>query len=98
MKNLYVKILDKIKLPVDNKFAIDLARHLAVHGRSKHIETRCHFLREQVSNEKLRIEHCKIEIQFVDILTKALKLERFSVIRRDYDSSSFLISNSNTNS
>ncbi|RDY14617.1 Copia protein, partial [Mucuna pruriens] len=34
--------------------------------------------REQVSNEKLQIEHCRIEIQFADIFTKALKRERFS--------------------
>ncbi|RDX81141.1 hypothetical protein CR513_38214, partial [Mucuna pruriens] len=58
-----------------------LARHPAAHGRSKHIETRFHFLREQVSNEKLRIEHCRTEIQFADILTKALKLERFRCLR-----------------
>ncbi|RDY11873.1 Copia protein, partial [Mucuna pruriens] len=55
----------KVKLLVDNKFAIDLARHPTSHGRSKHIETRFHFLREQ----------------FVDIFTKALKRERFRCLR-----------------
>ncbi|RDX68052.1 Copia protein, partial [Mucuna pruriens] len=77
MKDLQVENLGKIKLLVGNKFAIDLARHLAAHGRSKHIETRFYFLREQVSNEKLRIEYYKTKIQLVDILTKALKLEKF---------------------
>ncbi|RDX90264.1 hypothetical protein CR513_27891, partial [Mucuna pruriens] len=68
----------KVKLLlVDNKSVIDLARHPTTHGRSKHIDTRFHFLREQVSNEKLQIEHCRTEIQFADIFTKALKREKF---------------------
>ncbi|RDX93288.1 hypothetical protein CR513_24475, partial [Mucuna pruriens] len=71
----------EVQLLVDNKSTIDLARHPTTHGRSKHIETRFHFPREQVSNEKPRIEHCITEIQFADILTKALKLERFRCLR-----------------
>ncbi|RDY11957.1 Copia protein, partial [Mucuna pruriens] len=74
MEDLQVKNLGKIKLLVGNKFAIDLARHLIAHERSKHIETKFHFLREQVNNDKLRTKHCKTKIKFVDILTKTLKL------------------------
>ncbi|RDX90374.1 Copia protein, partial [Mucuna pruriens] len=74
---LQEKNLKKVKLLIDNKSAIDLARHLASHGRSKHVETRFHFLREQVNSEKLKIEYCRIEIQFAVIFTKALKRERF---------------------
>ncbi|RDX63930.1 hypothetical protein CR513_57574, partial [Mucuna pruriens] len=37
----------KVKLLVDNKSIIDVANHPASHGRSKHTETRFHFLREQ---------------------------------------------------
>ncbi|RDX62820.1 hypothetical protein CR513_58809, partial [Mucuna pruriens] len=40
MKELQVKNLCKVKLLVNNKSVIDLARHLAAHGRSKHIEIR----------------------------------------------------------
>ncbi|RDY06797.1 Copia protein, partial [Mucuna pruriens] len=68
VKDLQVENLRKIKLLVDNKSAIDLARHPTSHERSKHIETRFYFLREQVNNEKLQIEHCRTEIQFPDIL------------------------------
>jgi len=38
---------------------IDLAKHLASHGRSKHIETKFHYIRDQVKNEKLEFCHCK---------------------------------------
>ncbi|RDY13773.1 Copia protein, partial [Mucuna pruriens] len=70
----------KVKLLVDNKSVIDLARHPPSHERSKHIETRFDFLREQVSNEKLQIENCITEIQFANIFTKALKRERFGCL------------------
>jgi len=62
MKELQLEKSCKVKLLVDNKSVIDLAKHLASHGISKHIETKFHFLREQVSNEKLKIEHCRTEI------------------------------------
>ncbi|RDX90254.1 Copia protein, partial [Mucuna pruriens] len=57
----------KVKLLVDNKSTINLARHSPSHGRSKHIGTRFHFLREQINNEKLQIEYCRTKIQFADI-------------------------------
>ena len=37
MKELQVKSKSKVMLLVDNKSAIDLARHRAFHGRSKHV-------------------------------------------------------------
>jgi len=81
MKELQLEKSCKVKLLVDNKSAINLAKHPTSHGRSKHIETKFHFLREQVSNEKLKNEHCKTEIQLANIFTKALKLERFTCLR-----------------
>ena len=44
-----------IKLLIDNKSTINLAKNLVSHGRSKHIETIFHFLREQVNNGKLEM-------------------------------------------
>ena len=81
MKELQLEKSCKVKLLVDNKSTIDLAKHSGSHGRSKHMETKFYFLREQVSNEKLKIEHCRTKIQLADILTKALKLERFRCLR-----------------
>ncbi|BAT94801.1 hypothetical protein VIGAN_08144000 [Vigna angularis var. angularis] len=34
-----------LKLLIDNKFAINLAKHPTSHARSKHIETKFHFIR-----------------------------------------------------
>jgi hypothetical protein len=67
---------------VDNKSTISLARNPIAHGRSKHIETKFHFLRDQVSKGKLKLTHCRTEVQIVDILTKPLKIERFKELRK----------------
>ncbi|KHN37347.1 Copia protein, partial [Glycine soja] len=62
-----------MKLRVDNRSAIDLAKHPIAHGRSKHIEVKYHFLRDQVNKGNLALEYCRSEDQFADILTKAVK-------------------------
>lgn len=73
----------KMKLLVDNKLTIDLENHLVCHGRSKNIEIRYHFLRDQVNKGKLELEHCKIEVQLADILTKPLKKVKFNELKRN---------------
>ena len=45
-------------LLVDNVSAINLAKNSIAHGRSKHIEMRFHYLRELVSEGKLRLGYC----------------------------------------
>lgn len=56
-----LKIMEpkKMKMFVDNKSAIDLENHHVCHGRSKHIYMRYYFLRDQVNEEKLELEHYK---------------------------------------
>jgi hypothetical protein len=68
-------------LMVDNKSAINLAKNPIAHGRSKHIETRFHFLRDQVSKDKLKLEFCRSEDQLADVLTKALRKDGFEKLR-----------------
>nr|ABN05745.1 Polynucleotidyl transferase, Ribonuclease H fold [Medicago truncatula] len=78
---LKLKENEKIKMMVDSKSDIDLSKHPVAHGRSKHIETRFHFLRDQVNKGKLEIMHCKTEDQVVDLLTKPLKISSFEYLR-----------------
>ena len=68
-------------LKVDNISTINLAKNPIAHGRSKHIEMRFHYLREQVSKGKLKLEHCRSEVQVADILTKGVKTEVFIKLR-----------------
>jgi hypothetical protein len=82
LDELKIKYVKPVKLNVDNKSAISLARNPIAHGRSKHIETKYHFLRDQVSKEKLTVEYCKTDVQIADILTKPLRANRFKELRK----------------
>jgi hypothetical protein len=81
MKELNCEVKKPLKLKIDNKSAINLARNPIAHGRSKHIETRFHFIREQVSKGMIEVEYCPTEAQLADGFTKALKIDRFTCLR-----------------
>jgi len=67
--------------------------NLVAHGRSKHRETRLHFLREKVSKKQLDVKYCSTEMQLADILTKDLKVNSFVVLRYKLGVSSIEILN-----
>jgi hypothetical protein len=52
------------------------------HGRSKHIDTRFHFIREQVTNGMVEVQYCPTEVQLADGFTKAIKLDGFEFLRK----------------
>ena len=85
MVNLVEEIIRKdhgaITMKIDSMSAINLAKNLIVHGRSKYIEMRFHYLREQVTNGKINLEHCRTENQIADITTKGVQVEVFRRLR-----------------
>ena len=66
---------------VDNKSAIQLAKNPVHHGRSKHIDTRFHFLRDNVKQKTIELQHCNTTEQVADIFTKPLSGEIFMKLR-----------------
>jgi len=70
-----------IKIYVDNVYAINLAKNPVFHQRSKHIDIRYHFLRDQVGKNMIKLEYCRSEDQIADILTKPLKIDVFIKLR-----------------
>ncbi|GKB11114.1 retrovirus-related pol polyprotein from transposon TNT 1-94 [Tanacetum coccineum] len=69
-----------IPLYCDNKSAIALCYNHIQHSRSKHIDIRHHFIREQVEKGVVELYFMRIEYQLADIFTKALPRERFEFI------------------
>ncbi|GKE44535.1 hypothetical protein Tco_1471819, partial [Tanacetum coccineum] len=53
---------------------------LDVHSRSKHIDIRHHFIREQVENRVVELYFVERNYQLAYILTKALPRERFKFL------------------
>ena len=82
MKELKQEQDDATKIYCDNNSTITLSKNLVFHKRSKHIDTRYHFIRELIINDKIVLEHCKSEDQYDDIFTKPLGKESF-VHQRD---------------
>jgi len=73
---------ERMRMLMDSRSTFDLAKHPISHGRSRHIETRFHFLRDQVNKEKLEQQHCKTRMQLVDLLKKPLKASTFEKLRK----------------
>ncbi|GJU40639.1 hypothetical protein Tco_1193596 [Tanacetum coccineum] len=69
-----------IPLYCDNKSAIALYCNNVQHSRSKHIDIRHHFIREQLENGVVKLYFVRTEYQLADIFTKALPRERFEFI------------------
>nr|AAP51910.2 retrotransposon protein, putative, Ty1-copia subclass [Oryza sativa Japonica Group] len=60
------------EIMVDNKSAIAITKNPVFHDRSKHIDTRYHFIRECVENGKIVINYIRIEEQLAAVLMKPL--------------------------
>ncbi|GJT62563.1 copia protein [Tanacetum coccineum] len=73
--------LDDVPIMCDNKSAIDLSKNPVQHSRTKHIEIRYHFLRDNVQKRHISIEKVPSVDNIVDILTKPLKRESFNYLR-----------------
>ncbi|GJY29887.1 zf-CCHC domain-containing protein [Tanacetum coccineum] len=73
--------LNDIPILCDNKGAIDLNKNPIIHSRTKHIEIRHHFLRDNVQKGNISIEKVASEDNISDILTKPLKREPFNLLR-----------------
>ena len=66
---------------VDNKSAIELAKNPVYHERSKHIDTRFHYIREHVKNKEIEVKFVKSQDQIADIFTKPFKIDAFKRFR-----------------
>ena len=65
----------------DNNSTIKLSKNPIMHGRSKHIDVRFHFLRDLTREGVVKLKHCGTQEQVADIMTKPLKLDVFLKLR-----------------
>nr|GEX45397.1 copia protein [Tanacetum cinerariifolium] len=66
---------NKIPLYCDSRSATALCCNNVQHSRSKHIDIRYHFIREQVENAVVELYFVTMDYQLTDIFTKALPRE-----------------------
>ncbi|GJR24421.1 hypothetical protein Tco_0972948 [Tanacetum coccineum] len=70
----------EIPLYRDNKSAIALCYNNVQHSRSKHIDIRHHFIKEQVEYGVVELYFVRTEYQLADIFTKPLARERLEFL------------------
>jgi len=70
-----------VKLLMDNMSAIALSKNPVHHDRSKHIDTRYHFLRECIEEGKVEVDHVGTAEQLADLFTKSLGRVKFVELR-----------------
>lgn len=78
---IYETLCRKVVIRIDNQSAIALTKNPVFHGRSKHIYTRYHFIRECVESGWIEVEHVQGNQRRVDILTKALGRIKFKKMK-----------------
>ncbi|KAJ3693375.1 hypothetical protein LUZ60_008855 [Juncus effusus] len=72
LRELKLRQHEATEIRVDNKSTIELAKNPVHHERSKHIDVRFHFIREQVKKSEVRLSHVTSHKQVADIFTKPL--------------------------
>lgn len=82
LNEIEVEVKKPLVLQIDNKAVINLAKNPILHGRSKHIEDKFHFLRDKVNQDELEMRHCSSETQLTDTFTKGLKINRFLTLSK----------------
>lgn len=72
---------EKAQFFMDNQSAEKLVKNPVFHKRSKHIDTRYHFVREKYGEGLFTLDYICTDDQTADILTKALPRKRFEFLR-----------------
>ncbi|KAK8540067.1 hypothetical protein V6N12_046360 [Hibiscus sabdariffa] len=75
--NLVTWRTDYFELLSDNNSAIQIAKNLVQHDRTKHVEINRHFIAEKIKNGTAKLFYIPSDGQLADILTKALPKPAF---------------------
>ena len=65
---------------LQQQFSHSIIKESCVQKRTKHIDTRFHFIRELVNNKEICLEFCRYEEQLADIFTKPLAKDTFEYL------------------
>nr|GFC28572.1 retrotransposon protein, putative, unclassified [Tanacetum cinerariifolium] len=85
----YGLVFNKIPMYCDNKSAIALCCNNVQHSRSKHIDIRYHFIKEQVEQGVIELYFVNTEYQLADLFTKALGRDRIEFLTNKLGTRSF---------
>ena len=76
-----IKCQCPIIIKCDNSSAINISKNPVQHSRTKHIDIRFHFLKDQVAQNEVKLEFIPTVDQVADIFTKPLARDVFERLR-----------------
>ena len=81
LQDMKVSIDEHISIKCDNTSAISISKNPVLHSKTKHIQIKYHFLREQVAQKLVKLEYVPTKEKIADIFTKPLAKEPFKYLR-----------------
>jgi hypothetical protein len=78
---LFDQELDVTVIYCDNQSCIKMSENPVDHDRSKHIDTRYHYIRDMVQKGAVQLQYLSTDEQIADILTKPLTRVKFEYFR-----------------
>lgn len=81
LKDIGANCAQPLTIMEDNQGAIAMTKNPVGHKRTKHIDIRYHFVREQVQQGNLKIEYCSTKEMLADLFTKPLARGQFEYLR-----------------
>ena len=81
LKGLSESVSQTCTIHEDNQSAIAIARNPQFHGRTKHIDIKFHFVRQQLENGTIALLFCESSNMLADVLTKGLLAPQHNKLR-----------------
>ena len=82
LTDLNVNIDKPVTIYEDNQSAIAMSKNHQFHGRSKHIDIKYHFVRDQVEKKTVTVLYCPTNSMLADLFTKGIPKEQFKKLRK----------------
>jgi hypothetical protein len=87
LQRLMVEFMEKQEAPLviyqDNQGTIAMAKNPVQHARTKHIDIRHHYVREQVHQGAVELKYLPTKEMIADVLTKALPKPQFNILSKE---------------
>ena len=81
LQDFQIDCTPPVSILCDNTSAISISKNPVMHSKTKHIPIKYHFLREQVLEQRVKLEYVPSKEQVADIITKPLPREAFEYLR-----------------
>jgi hypothetical protein len=89
LKELNCKRTGATIILYDNQSTIAMNKNSMFHNRTKHIDTKQHFIRELVEQKEIKLKYVHTNEQVANFMTKALAREKFVWCQRMMDVDDF---------